>query len=143
VFFLQSVPGLGVKGQSTTPRFLAQNIEGLAVKWQSICLQVFSRKVFRGLQLGGKVPVPHAGKGSVSVWIHGFGGGSTLLAVPGRGGLWDGGDGLAVGVVEEAEGFAAEGGGAAAVIVGEEVVAGGGGDGFHGWGLRVILGARG
>ena len=73
----------------------------------------------------------------------GFGGGSTLLAGPGRGGLWDGGDGLAVGVVEEAEGFAAEGGGAAAVIVGEEVVAGGGGDGFHGWGLRVILGARG
>jgi hypothetical protein len=32
---------------------------------------------------------------------------------------------LAVGVVEVAEGFAAEGGGAAAVLVGEEVVAGG------------------
>jgi len=50
-----------------------------------------------------------------------------------------GGDGfsdrLAVGVVEVAERFAAEGGGAAAVVVGEEVVAGRGWDGFHGWGL--------
>ena len=52
------------------------------------------------------------------------------------------GDGAAVGVVEVAEGFAAEGGGAAAVVVGEEVCAGW--DGFggrfrgrlggHGWG---------
>jgi hypothetical protein len=54
---------------------------------------------------------------------------------PGRDGLWDGGDGLAVGVVEVAERFAAEGGGAAAVVVGEEMVAGGGWDDFHGWGL--------
>jgi len=46
------------------------------------------------------------------------------------------GDGLAVGVVVVAEGFATEGGGAAAVVVGEEVVAGGygGGVGRHGWG---------
>ena len=42
--------------------------------------------------------------------------------------------GLAVGVVEEAEGFVAEGGGAAAVVVGEKVVAGGCWDGFHRWG---------
>ena len=53
----------------------------------------------------------------------------------GCGGLADGGDGLAVGVVEVAEGFTAEGGGAAAVVVGENVVAGGCWDEFHGWGL--------
>ena len=40
--------------------------------------------------------------------------------------------GRAVGMVEIAEGFVAEGGGAAAVLVGEEVVAGGWWDGFHG-----------
>ncbi len=43
------------------------------------------------------------------------------------------GDGMAVGVVEVAEGFAAEGGGAAAVVVGEEVVAGGASSCGHGW----------
>ena len=53
----------------------------------------------------------------------------------GCGGLADGGDGLAVGVVEVAEGFTAEGGGAATVVVGEDVVAGGCWDEFHGWGL--------
>ena len=75
----------------------------------------------------------------------GFGGGSTLLAGPGRGGLWDGGDGLAVGVVEEAEGFAAEGGGAATAVVGEEMVAGGCWDDFHRWGALpgILLDARG
>ena len=45
------------------------------------------------------------------------------------------GDGLAVGVVEEAEGLAAEGGGTATVVVGEEVVAGGCWDHFHRRGL--------
>ncbi len=39
---------------------------------------------------------------------------------------------MLVGVVEVAEGLAAEGGRAAAVVVGEEVVAGGDGDGLHG-----------
>jgi hypothetical protein len=43
----------------------------------------------------------------------------------GRVGFAHGGE-LGAGVVEVAEGFAAEGGGAAAVVVGEEVVAGGG-----------------
>jgi hypothetical protein len=51
----------------------------------------------------------------------------------GRVGFAHGGE-LGAGVVEVAEGFAAEGGGAAAVVVGEEVVAGGG-DHFDGWGL--------
>jgi hypothetical protein len=53
------------------------------------------------------------------------------------------GCGLAVGVVEVAEGFAAEGGGAAAVLVGEAVVAGGAGSGLHGWGLYTPLGGWG
>lgn len=51
------------------------------------------------------------------------------------------GDGLAVGVVVVAEGFAAEGGGAAAVVVGKEVVADRGGFGGHRVGAspRVLL----
>ena len=66
----------------------------------------------------------------------------TPFRRPGHGGLWDGGGGLAVGVVEEAEGFAAERRGAAVVVVGEEIVAGGSGNDFHGWGPTpgVLLG---
>ena len=56
------------------------------------------------------------------------------ISLRGPGGSGFRGD-LAVGVVEEAEGFAAEGGGAATVVVGENVVAGGCWDHFHRWGL--------
>ena len=49
--------------------------------------------------------------------------------------LWEGDNGLAVGMVEVAEGFVAESGGAAAVVVGEDIVAGGGWDDFHRRGL--------
>ena len=81
--------------------------------------------------IGGQANDDVAEGGLEGAWV---GGGGELEATAGTAGVGVG-DGLAVGVVEVAEGFAAEGGGAAAVGVGEAVVAEGyGGDGGHGVG---------